>query len=118
MKMNIRKDGTHKGGRKGEGMIEQWPCGLKTEEEKVEEERGKEEVTGSRAALELGMIEVAVLRNTTVCYKLYPGLVYCSGLNSVLPKCVSTRNLNVTLSGNWVFADLTGSIKIRSYGIE
>lgn len=38
-----------------------------------------EEVRGSRAALELGWIEMVVLRSAAVCYELYCVLVIAVG---------------------------------------
>lgn len=43
---------------------------------RLEEGRGPEEARGSRAALELGWVETAVLRSASVGYKLYPVLVF------------------------------------------
>lgn len=60
--MNVWSDGAQKGGRKGEGMIQQWPCRLTLGKSKGGRREGKEEVTGSRAALKWGMMEVVVLR--------------------------------------------------------
>lgn len=61
---------------------------------RVKDREGDAEVRGSRAALELGWIEMVILRSAAVCYELYRVLVIAVG-RMMCPNATVTQNLRM-----------------------